>query len=254
MHEFYNTQIIPILIDDDISKGDNVVDLIMEAIKERNESLLENDVVVITHKVISKAEGKVADLSTIVPSEESKKISLDTGKDPRLVELILSESNEIVKIERDIIIAETKHGFVCANAGIDASNVGMLSNHVVLLPDNPDESARRIRNDIKSRTKINVSIIISDTFGRPFRKGQVNVAIGIAGIDPMVSYIGKTDMYGKILKVTEMAIADELASAAELVMGKSSRIPVAIIRGCHYTSGDSSISNISRSKEDDLFR
>jgi len=171
-----------------------------------------------------------------------------------LVELILSESNEIVKIERDIIIAETKHGFVCANAGIDASNVGMLSNHVVLLPDNPDESARRIRNDIKSRTKINVSIIISDTFGRPFRKGQVNVAIGIAGIDPMVSYIGKTDMYGKILKVTEIAIADELASAAELVMGKSSRIPVAIIRGCHYTSGDSSISNISRSKEDDLFR
>ena len=254
MHEFYNTQIIPILIDDDINKGDDVVDLIMEGIKGRNESLLENDVVVITHKVISKAEGKVADLSTIVPSEESKKISLDTGKDPRLVELILSESNEIVKIERDIIIAETKHGFVCANAGIDASNVGMLSNHVVLLPDNPDESARRIRNDIKSRTKINVSIIISDTFGRPFRKGQVNVAIGIAGIDPMVSYIGKTDMYGKILKVTEIAIADELASAAELVMGKSSRIPVAIIRGCHYTSGDSSISNISRSKEDDLFR
>jgi len=254
MDELSNTQIIPILIDDDISKGDNVVDLIMEAIKERNESLLENDVVVITHKVISKAEGKVADLSTIVPSEESKKISLDTGKDPRLVELILSESNEIVKIERDIIIAETKHGFVCANAGIDASNVGMLSNHVVLLPDNPDESARRIRNDIKSRTKINASIIISDTFGRPFRKGQVNVAIGIAGIDPMVSYIGKTDMYGKILKVTEIAIADELASAAELVMGKSSRIPVAIIRGCHYTSGDSSISNINRSKEDDLFR
>ena len=254
MHEFSNTQIIPILIDDDINKGDDVVDLILEGIKGRNESLLENDVVVITHKVISKAEGKVADLSTIVPSEESKKISLDTGKDPRLVELILSESNEIVKIERDIIIAETKHGFVCANAGIDASNVGMLSNHVVLLPDNPDESARRIRNDIKSRTKINVSIIISDTFGRPFRKGQVNVAIGIAGIDPMVSYIGKTDMYGKILKVTEIAIADELASAAELVMGKSSRIPVAIIRGCHYTSGDSSISNISRSKEDDLFR
>jgi coenzyme F420-0:L-glutamate ligase / coenzyme F420-1:gamma-L-glutamate ligase len=254
MHEFSNTQIIPILIDDDINKGDDVVDLIMEGIKGRNESLLENDVVVITHKVISKAEGKVADLSTIVPSEESKKISLNTGKDPRLVELILSQSNEIVKIERDIIIAETKHGFVCANAGIDASNVGTLSNHVVLLPDNPDESARRIRSDIKSRTKINVSIIISDTFGRPFRKGQVNVAIGIAGIDPMVSYIGKTDMYGKILKVTEIAIADELASAAELVMGKSSRIPVAIIRGCNYTTGDSSISDINRSKKEDLFR
>ena len=254
MHELSNTQIIPILIDEDINKGDDITDLIMEAIKERNESLLENDVVIITHKIISKAEGKVADLSNIIPSEESKKISLNTGKDPRLVELIISQSNEIVKIERDIIITETKHGFVCANAGIDASNVGKLSNHVVLLPDNPDESARRIRNDIKSRTKIDVSIVISDTFGRPFRKGQVNVAIGIAGIDPLVSYIGKTDMYGKILKVTEIAIADELASAAELVMGKSSRIPVAIVRGCNYIAGDSSISRINRSKKEDLFR
>src|SRR5919108_1960887 len=254
MHELSNTQIIPILIDEDINKGDDITDLIMEAVKERNESLLENDVVIITHKIISKAEGRVADLSNIIPSEESKKISLNTGKDPRLVELIISQSNEIVKIERDIIITETKHGFVCANAGIDASNVGKLSNHVVLLPDNPDESARRIRNDIKSRTKIDVSIVISDTFGRPFRKGQVNVAIGIAGIDPLVSYIGKTDMYGKILKVTEIAIADELASAAELVMGKSSRIPVAIVRGCNYITGDSSISRINRSKEEDLFR
>jgi coenzyme F420-0:L-glutamate ligase/coenzyme F420-1:gamma-L-glutamate ligase len=254
MHELSNTQIIPILIDEDINKGDDITDLIMEAVKERNESLLENDVVIITHKIISKAEGRVADLSNIIPSEESKKISLNTGKDPRLVELIISQSNEIVKIERDIIITETKHGFVCANAGIDASNVGKLSNHVVLLPDNPDESARRIRNDIKSRTKIDVSIVISDTFGRPFRKGQVNVAIGIAGIDPLVSYIGKTDMYGKILKVTEIAIADELASAAELVMGKSSRIPVAIVRGCNYIAGDSSISRINRSKEEDLFR
>jgi len=254
MHEFSSTQIIPILIDNDINKGDDIADLIIEAIKERNETLLENDVVVITHKVVSKAEGKVADLSTIIPSEESNKISLNTGKDPRLVELIISQSKEIVRIERDIIITETKHGFVCANAGIDASNVGISSNHVVLLPDNPDESARRIRNDIKSRTKINVSIIISDTFGRPFRKGQVNVAIGIAGIDPLVSYIGKTDMYGKILKVTEISIADELASAAELVMGKSSRIPVAIVRGCNYIAEDSSISRINRSKEEDLFR
>lgn len=254
MDELSNTQIIPILIDDDISKGDDIAGLIMKAIKERNESLLENDVVVITHKVISKEEGKIIDLSTIIPSEQSNKISLNTGKDPRLVELIILQSNEIIKIERDIIIAETKHGFVCANAGIDASNVGKLSNQVVLLPDDPDESARKIRNDIKSRTNINVSVIISDTFGRPFRKGQVNVAIGTAGIDPIMSYVGKTDMYGKILKVTEIAIADELASAAELVMGKSSRIPVVIVRGVRYISRDSSISKITRSKEDDLFR
>ena len=254
MDELPNTQIIPILINDDISKGDDVVGLIIKAIKERNQSLLENDVVVITHKIISKAEGKTIDLSTIIPSEESNKISLNTGKDPRLVELIVSQSNGIVKIERDIIIAETKHGFVCANAGIDASNVGKSSNHVVLLPDDPDESARRIRNDIKSRTNVNVSVIISDTFGRPFRKGQVNVAIGSAGINPILSYVGNTDMYGRILKVTEIAIADELASAAELVMGKSSRIPVVIVRGCNYISGDYSISQITRSKEEDLFR
>ncbi|HEX7274738.1 MAG TPA: coenzyme F420-0:L-glutamate ligase [Nitrososphaeraceae archaeon] len=254
MDKLSNTQIIPILINDDISKGDDVAGLIIKAIKERNQSLLENDVVVITHKIISKAEGKTIDLSTIIPSEESKKISLNTGKDPRLVELIISQSNEIVKIERDIIIAETKHGFVCANAGIDASNVGKSSNHVVLLPDDPDESARRIRNDIKSRTNVNVSVIISDTFGRPFRKGQVNVAIGSAGINPILSYVGNTDMYGKILKVTEIAIADELASAAELVMGKSARIPVVIVRGCNYISGDYSITQITRSKEDDLFR
>lgn len=256
MGEFSNTQIIPILIHDDIGPGDDIAGLIIKSISEKNESLKENDVVVITHKIISKAEGKIIDLSKIVPSEESNKISSATGKDPSLIELIISQSNEIIKIERDIIITETKHGFVCANAGIDASNVGNLSNHVVLLPDNPDESARKIRNDIKSRTNMNVSVIISDTFGRPFRKGQVNIAIGIAGIDPIKSYIGKTDMYGNTLRVTEIAIADEIASAAELVMGKSSRIPVAIVRGCDCISGDgdSSISKITRSKKDDLFR
>jgi coenzyme F420-0:L-glutamate ligase / coenzyme F420-1:gamma-L-glutamate ligase len=254
MGEFSNTQIIPILIHDDIRMGDDIADIIIKSISEKNESLRENDVVVITHKIISKAEGKITDLSRIIPSEESNKISLDTGKDPRLVELIISQSNEIIKIERDIIITETKHGFVCANAGIDTSNVGKISNHVILLPDDPDESARKIRNDIISRTNVRVGVVISDTFGRPFRKGQVNIAIGVAGIDPIKSYIGKTDMYGNILKVTEIAIADEIASAAELVMGKSSRIPVVIVRGCNYISGDSSISKITRSKKDDLFR
>jgi coenzyme F420-0:L-glutamate ligase/coenzyme F420-1:gamma-L-glutamate ligase len=123
-----------------------------------------------------------------------------------------------------------------------------------LLPDDPDESARKIRNDIISRTNVNVSVIISDTFGRPFRKGQVNIAIGVAGIDPIKSYIGKTDMYGNILRVTEIAVADEITSAAELVMGKSSRVPATIVRGYNFTSYDSSISKITRSKKDDLFR
>jgi coenzyme F420-0:L-glutamate ligase / coenzyme F420-1:gamma-L-glutamate ligase len=254
MNEFNKIEIIPILIRDDIKKGDDIADLIIKSIKDKNESLQENDVVIITHKIISKAEGRTTDLRNIVPSEESKKISSNTGKDPRLVELIISQSNEIVKIERDIIITETKHGFVCANAGIDTSNVGKLSNHVLLLPDDPDESARNIRNDLNANTGVNVGIIISDTFGRPFRKGQVNIAIGVAGIDPIKSYIGKRDMYGKILRVTEIAIADEITSAAELVMGKSSRVPVSIVRGYNFSFNDSSISKVTRSKKDDLFR
>ena len=154
MDEFIKIQLIPIPIQDDISNGDNIVELIIKCLKEKNESLQKNDVVVITHKIISKVEGKTTDLRKIVPSEESKKISSHTGKDPRLIELITSESNEIVKIERDIIITETKHGFVCANAGIDTSNVGKLSNQVILLPDDPDKSARKIRNDIISRTNV----------------------------------------------------------------------------------------------------
>jgi coenzyme F420-0:L-glutamate ligase / coenzyme F420-1:gamma-L-glutamate ligase len=254
MNKFNKIEIIPILIRDDIKKGDNIVDLILKSIKDKNGSLQENDIVVITHKIISKAEGRTTDLRNIVPSEESKKISSNTGKDPRLVELIISQSNEIVKIERDIIITETKHGFVCANAGIDTSNVGKLSDHVLLLPDDPDESARNIRKDINARTGVNVGIIISDTFGRPFRKGQVNIAIGVAGIDPIKSYIGKRDMYGNILRVTEIAIADEITSAAELVMGKSSHVPVSIVRGYDFSFNDSSISKVTRSKKDDLFR
>jgi coenzyme F420-0:L-glutamate ligase/coenzyme F420-1:gamma-L-glutamate ligase len=254
MNEFNKIEIIPILIRDDIKKGDDIAHLIIKSIKHKNETLQENDVVIITHKIISKAEGRTTDLRNIVPSEESKKISSNTGKDPRLVELIISQSNEIVKIERDIIITETKHGFVCANAGIDTSNVGKLSDHVLLLPDDPDESARSIRNDLNAKTGVNVGIIISDTFGRPFRKGQVNIAIGVAGIDPIKSYIGKRDMYGKILRVTEIAIADEITSAAELVMGKSSRVPVSIVRGYDFSFNDSSISKVTRSKKDDLFR
>ena len=253
MHELSNVEIISILISNDIREGADIGNLILKSIKEKKESLKENDVIVITHKIISKSEGRTIDLTKIIPSEESKNISYRTGKDPKLVELIISQSNEIIKIQRDIIITETKHGFVCANSGIDTSNVEK-SNHVVLLPVDPDKSAREIRNYIKSRAKTNVAVIISDTFGRPFRKGQVNVAIGVAGIDPIKSYMGKSDMYGNILRVTEIAIADEIASAAELVMGKSLRVPVTIVRGYDFSFNDASISKLTRAKKDDLFR
>lgn len=253
MHELSKVEIISILINDDIREGDDISNLILKSIKEKKESLKENDVIVITHKIVSKSEGRTIDLTKIIPSEESKKISSRTGKDPKLVELIISQSNEIIKIQREIIITETKHGFVCANSGIDTSNVGN-SNHVVLLPVDPDKSAREIRNYIRSKTKTNVAVIISDTFGRPFRKGQVNVAIGVAGINPIKSYIGDSDMYGNILRVTEIAIADEIASAAELVMGKSLRVPITIVRGYDFSSSDASISKVTRAKKDDLFR
>ena len=253
MHELSKVEIISILINDDIRDGDDIGNLILKSIKENKESLKENDVIVITHKIVSKSEGRTIDLTKIIPSEESKKISSRTGKDPKLVELIISQSNEIIKIQREIIITETKHGFVCANSGIDTSNVGN-SNHVVLLPVDPDKSAREIRNYIRSRTKTNVAVIISDTFGRPFRKGQVNVAIGVAGINPIKSYIGDSDMYGNILRVTEIAIADEIASAAELVMGKSLRVPVTIVRGYDFSSTDAYIPKVTRAKKDDLFR
>jgi coenzyme F420-0:L-glutamate ligase/coenzyme F420-1:gamma-L-glutamate ligase len=181
-----------------------------------------------------------------------------------LIELILRESIDIVKVSEKTLIVETKYGFICANAGIDQSNVSSNAEEVLLLPENPDGSAKKIRHSIYKKTGINVSIIISDTFGRPFRKGQTNVAIGIAGINPIKSYIGQKDSFDKILKVTEIAIVDELASSAELVMGKTLGIPIVLIKGYEYDQhslsmdssncNDLSIKSIFRNKNQDLFR
>lgn len=173
--------------------------------------------------------------------------------------MILRESKEVVKVSEKNLIVETKHGFICANAGIDQSNVNNENNFVLLLPEKPDQTAKKIRQDIFRSLKKNVSIIISDTFGRPFRRGQTNVAIGVSGIMPLRSYIGEKDSYGKLLRVTEIAIVDELASSAELVMGKTSKIPVVIIRGYDYDVNDTienetSIKDILRDKKEDLFR
>jgi coenzyme F420-0:L-glutamate ligase/coenzyme F420-1:gamma-L-glutamate ligase len=184
-------------------------------------------------------------------------------KDPRLIELILRESLNIIKVTTKTLIVETKHGFICANAGIDQSNVSNDTESVLLLPENPDRSAKEIRKFFYNNIKKNVAVIISDTFGRPFRKGQTNIAVGIAGICPLKSYIGLRDSFGKILKVTEIAIVDELASSAELVMGKTLQIPIAIIRGYEYESQTSDLENenmnisikaIFREKSQDLFR
>ena len=219
----------------------------------------EYDIIVIAQKIVSKSETRIIDIETIVPSDRAVELSKVHEKDPRLIQLILNESKKIVRLTKRHIIVQTKHGFICANAGIDQSNVSKDPKYVLLLPDNPDNSARKLREDLFEMTKKNVSVIVSDTFGRPFRNGQTNVAIGISGMNPLKNYIGTPDHNGKVLKVTEIAIADEIASAAELVMGKALKVPVAIVRGYDYEFVQADIekkieiSILIRNESDDLF-
>jgi len=210
------------------------------------------DILIFSQKIISKNEGRIVDLSSVNPSLLASGIASSYGKDPRLVELILSESKRIVRMQESVIIVESNHGFVCANAGIDESNV--RDGYVTMLPEDPDQSADKLKKQIEQRTKKNTAVIISDTFGRPFRLGQANIAIGIAGMEPIIDYKGKPDTFGKILQVTAIAVADELCSASELVMGKVENCPVAIIRNFKFDFSDAKIQKIIRPKAEDLFR
>jgi coenzyme F420-0:L-glutamate ligase/coenzyme F420-1:gamma-L-glutamate ligase len=248
-------EIIPIPVVPDIKAGDKLDIIILESMSNANEFLSNGDIVVVAQKVISKAEGRLIDLKLVNPSEKSLQIAKQNDKDPRLIELILNESVDILRLARGILIVETKRGLICANAGVDQSNVEKSNDYAALLPEDADLSARELRHSLKRKTGIDVAVVITDTFGRPFREGQINVAIGIAGIQPIKSYIGTLDMYGKKLKVTEIAVVDEIASAAELQMGKSERIPVVIIRGYVYQMVEtSSSSQLLRSRGKDLFR
>jgi len=236
-----------------VKVGDSIGEQIVNAAKEESIEIRPQDIIVIAQKIVSKAEGNIVDLSTVHPSSLAETIAKTSGKDPRHVEVILRESTSIVRMRGAHLIVETQHGFVCANAGVDRSNVGK-DDSVVLLPIDPDKSAEIIRNKIMELTGADIAVIISDTFGRAWRNGQVNIAIGIAGLSPMVDYRGTQDMFGNQLNVTQIAIADELASATELVMRKSDRIPVAIVRGVKYDKQDGSIKLLIRPKEEDLFR
>jgi len=251
-------QIIPLHLSADIRPNDELDALILRSLEQRQEQIFDNDVLVVAHKIVSKAEGRVVNLEHIKPSVESLKIAEEDGKDPRIMELILDESKEMIRHSNGVIIVETKHGFICANAGVDQSNVEDSVNHAVLLPVDADASANKIRESLREKTAgKDFAVIITDTFGRPFREGQTNVAIGIAGIEPIKSYVGSADMYGKKLRVTEIAVVDEIASAAELVMGKLERVPVVIIRGYKYQKPEkesSTVSKLIRPKEKDLFR
>lgn len=251
-------QIIPLRLSADIRPNDELDALILRSLEQRQEQIFDNDVLVVAHKIVSKAEGRVVNLEHIKPSVESLKIAEEDGKDPRIMELILDESKEMIRHSNGVIIVETRHGFICANAGVDQSNVEDSVNHAVLLPVDADASANKIRESLREKTAgKDFAVIITDTFGRPFREGQTNIAIGIAGIEPIKSYVGSADMYGKKLRVTEIAVVDEIASAAELVMGKLERVPVVIIRGYKYQKPkkeSSTVSKLIRPKEKDLFR
>ena len=242
-------QIIPVKIKEDIQPSDDIVALILSSSKS---SIDDGDVIVISQKIISKKEGRVVNLNSIIPSELSVGISSAYEKDPRLVEAILSESKRIVRMEHGVIIVETNHNFICANAGIDESNVE--KGFATLLPVDPDKSAKKIRDAVLQITGKNTAVIISDTFGRPFRLGQTDHAIGISGIESIKNYEGKPDTFGKIMRVTAIAIVDELCAAAELVMGKTEKSPTAIIKNYSFESKNDSISSIIRDEDEDLFR
>lgn len=236
----------------EVAEGDDVAALIARALRDARIEVSDGDVVVVAQKIVSKAEGRVVKLDSVEPSPRAQEWAAAYDKDARVVEVVLRESKRIVRMERGVLISETEHGFVCANAGVDTSNVA--EGTVTLLPKDPDASARRIRSALEGAFGVRLAVIVCDTFGRPWREGLVNVALGVSGIAPLIDYRGQKDSHGNALKVTVIAIADELASAAELVMKKSAGVPVVIIRGFGYESRDASGLELIRVPELDLFR
>jgi len=214
----------------EVTSGMDLAQIIVDAARASDLTLRDDDILIVTHKVVSKAEGRLVDLRDVQPSDLARRFAEQWGKDARQVEVVLRESVRIVRMDRGIIISQTRHGFVCANAGVDASNVAG-EEIVCLLPVDPDASAAGLREAIQREIGVRPAVIITDSFGRPWRQGIVNVAIGVAGIQPLVDYRGQPDDHGRVMNVSVIAIADELASAAELVTGKLGRCPFVVARG-----------------------
>ena len=237
----------------EIEAGADLASMIVEAASAAGSPIVDGDVVVVTSKIVSKAEGRFVELADVVPSQFAIDWSVQWDKDPAVTELVLREAKRVVRQVGPILITETHHGFVCANSGIDQSSSG-AHGRVVLLPVDPDASARVIWKSLRS-AGLRVAVIVSDTFGRAWREGQTDIAIGVAGIDPIFSYIGQVDPHGHEFKVQAICIADELAGAAELVKGNVSRVPVAVIRGARYEPNDTAtIAPVLRDQGRDLFR
>ncbi len=240
-----------------ITEGDDLGEIIINAANADGLTIDSGDVIVIAETAVAKSEGKIIDLNSITPSELASKLSIKTQKSPALVEAIIRESNEIIKVGPNFIISETKHGFVCANAGVDESNIE--EGFATPIPSDPDKSATDIRKKIEDKTSSKITIIISDTQGRAFREGAVGVAVGISGMDALWFRNGDTDLYGRELQTTSIAVADELASAASIIMGQADEgLPVVIIKGVEYSkklrNKSATINSIIRPKEYDVFR
>ncbi|MEM2890266.1 MAG: coenzyme F420-0:L-glutamate ligase [Candidatus Hadarchaeum sp.] len=235
-----------------VKRGDDIGELIVAAAENQHLRIEDGDVLAVAQTIISKAEGEIVDLRTITPSPSAIEIAKKIDKDPRMVEVILRQSSEIVRLGH-VIITRTNHGFVCANAGVDRSNVD--NEHVTLLPSDPDASAAKIRETIKKKLGVDIAVIITDTQGRPFRCGCIGLAIGVAGMKPLLDMRGWRDLYGKELKVTVTCPADSLAAAAVMIMGESGEgIPAVLIKGAKYEKGNGTIREVIRAPELDLFR
>jgi coenzyme F420-0:L-glutamate ligase/coenzyme F420-1:gamma-L-glutamate ligase len=236
----------------EVRPGDDVARIVVDAASRQGTPLRAGDLLVISQKIVSKAEGRLLRLSAVVPSAVAVSLAAGLGRDPRLVEVILRESRRVVRMDRGILVTETHHGWVCANAGVDQSNVD--ADMVALLPEDPDRSARGLRDAFRSAAGGDVGVIVADTFGRPWREGLVNIAIGVAGVAPLKSYLGECDPAGRPLQATVLALADELASAAEPVMGKLDRIPAALVRGLVLAAAEDGSKPLLRDPARDLFR
>ncbi|GCE16479.1 coenzyme F420-0:L-glutamate ligase [Dictyobacter kobayashii] len=250
-------RIIPITGIGEIDPGVDLGVLIYKALQQQQLTLEAGDVLVVTQKIVSKAEGRLVNLETIEPSEFAKAFAERNEKDARHVEVVLRESKRIARMDRGVMISETYHGFICANAGVDESNVEG-GEFLTLLPVDSDVSARQIRSRLQElqgvEQPLDVAVIVSDTWGRAWRNGQVNMAIGVAGMEAMADYRGQHDAYGYEMRASMIAVADELASAAELVMGKVDRVPVALIRGYHYIPATGTVHTLTRDSATDMFR
>jgi coenzyme F420-0:L-glutamate ligase / coenzyme F420-1:gamma-L-glutamate ligase len=245
-------QILPVVGLGEIQPGIDLAAAIGSALEQQGTPLEDGDILVVTQKIVSKAEGRLIKLDDVQPSALAAEWAERWAKDARVVELVLRESRRIVRMERGVIISETRHGLVCANAGVDCSNVG--DERATLLPVDPDASAEGLRAALSQASDARIGVIISDTFGRAWREGQTNIAIGVAGVEALRHFEGQLDPTGYELRVTMLATADELAGAAELVMGKVDGVPVALVRGYARALGPGKASELVRPAATDLFR